>query len=363
MGVEAGPPSPAPSSAPLPSLRHRHESICRSNTTTTRRDLNDRQLEERKLLRRNSTAIYSKPLPPSPLLQPPSPPPQSQTAQSDLDRKSAAEFRNQLRAWSHIYYGNATTADAFVIARSLQQRRHSISTAAPAAAVSSPTSLEHQRQCQNKHQHRRFWHHGSAFSSKGGGRGGGDSASPGNSQPQPLPLPTRLTVRTIIRPRDPERQPFLLQRNFDLNALRATVPDSVGGSHVPSPRPQTQIQDCVSYPSPRSSASVSSSSFSPAGVGGDGRRRSSPVGPEGLRAPQRPPLARRRTSLKSSELLSGRGVGTEATSDVAVDYESLVLDPRAVPVRKWIMPSSSPFISPSRLRFLPPSFSAPRVHH
>lgn len=95
-------------------------------------------------------------------------------------RGSAIESRERLRAWGHRVYGNAESAHAFVIARSLRRPRGATMEA--------------------------------------------DGAVAGRQQQQPR-LPSRQTVRAIIHPRAPERKPFLIQRNFDMDQLRATIPD------------------------------------------------------------------------------------------------------------------------------------------
>ncbi|KAI1122071.1 hypothetical protein F5Y10DRAFT_271456 [Nemania abortiva] len=80
-------------------------------------------------------------------------------------------------------YGDITTADAFVIARSIRRSN------SPTAEVSRP-----------------FWEINSSESK----------------------LPRRLTLRAIIRPRAPGRNTFLIQRNIDIDELRATA--STGSS-------------------------------------------------------------------------------------------------------------------------------------
>jgi hypothetical protein len=281
--------SPAPSSAPLPSLRHRCESIHRSNTTSTRHDRHE-HFRDSKLYRRNSTAIYSRPHP-----TPPTPPPKTEPGIRRAQSAAAAEAeveatRTQLRSWGPIYHDNAQTADAFVVARSLRRRPSSTT----AGVVASST--------------------------------GGTSSLPG-----------RLTVRAIIRPRDPGRQPFLMQRNFDMDALRATMsePDEPGtcrGRFDGHPACTRQVAH-QSYGSPPPDSPDSAAS--PVVVGA-GCHRSGSAGE--LCEPSRPPLGGRRSSLRSGELLSGRGAA--ASGDVTVDCESLVRDVRAVPVRKSILVSS-----------------------
>src|SRR3569833_1995672 len=93
-------------------------------------------------------------------------------------RRGSLLLRQQLRAWGHVYYGSATTADVFVAAAALRR---------PSAASSS----------------------------------GEDEAKMAAA-----PAPGRLTVRARVRPRALERKPFVIQRSFDVDALRATLPEA-----------------------------------------------------------------------------------------------------------------------------------------
>ncbi|KAH8883629.1 hypothetical protein GQ53DRAFT_623823, partial [Thozetella sp. PMI_491] len=88
----------------------------------------------------------------------------------------------QLEAWGHIYFADAKYADCFVVAVSL--RRTSDSPEAGAATPSSP------------------------------------SASPKDSSDR-----NQVTIRARVKPRAFERKPFLLQRTFNIDELRATVPE------------------------------------------------------------------------------------------------------------------------------------------
>ncbi|RYP77232.1 hypothetical protein DL771_001281 [Monosporascus sp. 5C6A] len=161
--------------------------------------------------------------------------------------------RDQLRLWGHVYYGDAKTADAFVIARSLRR---------PQTIVIDDKRAAADRQ-------------------------------PGTS----LPL-SRQTVRAIVRPRALERRPFLIQRTFDMDELRTTIPD----------------------PPPRSEGAVTSGPTIDSG---------SLPGQDGASAPQhhQQPTSspsRRSSSIKSDTLLSGRSGH--------LDPESLMRDAKAVPI-------------------------------
>ncbi|KAK9416375.1 hypothetical protein SUNI508_01792 [Seiridium unicorne] len=177
--------------------------------------------------RSNSTSMERRPLPPPP------PAPRKQ---------SVLQIREQLRDWGHVYYGNVKTADAFIIARSLRQ--NSVSPLESKRVVGWPK----------------------------------------------YKAPNSLTVRAIIRPQALERQSFLIQRTFDTDELRATIPDPVYVSPLPA--------------IPERRVSASSAGASP-----------------------RLPHGRRRSSVKSSELLSGRG-----RASASIDYETLIRDTKAVPI-------------------------------
>ncbi|RYP01499.1 hypothetical protein DL763_000162 [Monosporascus cannonballus] len=161
--------------------------------------------------------------------------------------------RDQLRLWGHVYYGDAKTADAFVIARSLRRPQTSViddeRAAADRQSVTSP------------------------------------------------PL-SRRTVRAIVRPRALERRPFLIQRTFDMDELRATIPD-------PPARRAGGVAD----------GPAAGSSSSPSQVGATAPQRH-----------QQPTSSSRRrsSSVKSGALLSGRSR--------PLDPESLMRDAKAVPI-------------------------------
>ncbi|KAK6209126.1 hypothetical protein LQW54_006580 [Pestalotiopsis sp. IQ-011] len=221
------------------------------------------------LSRRNSVVTGTRPLPPPP------PPPRKQ---------SVEEIRDQLRSWGHdasdirakpetpllefsysgkedlalivpaVYYGNVETADAFVIARSL--RRQSNPPMHNTGGAGLPKIVD----------------------------------------------PSQLTVRAIIKPKDVERPSFLIQRTFDLDALRATIPDPMPRYHPLSQLPPLPLRVPV-----MPSSSSSSSSAARAAL------------------PTRPPLPRRRSSIRSGELLSGRGRHGQ-------DHEAFIRDVKAVPI-------------------------------
>ncbi|RYP62229.1 hypothetical protein DL769_007383 [Monosporascus sp. CRB-8-3] len=161
--------------------------------------------------------------------------------------------RDRLRLWGHVYYGDAKTADAFVIARSLRRPQTSVIDDKRAAA---------------------------------------------DRQPMTSPPLSRQTVRAIVRPRALERRPFLIQRTFDMDELRATIPD-----------PPARSEGAVT------SGPTIASGSSPSQVGASAPRHH--------QQPTSSPR-RRSSSIKSGALLSGR--------TGALDPESLIRDAKAVPI-------------------------------
>ncbi|KAF6818714.1 hypothetical protein CSOJ01_01667 [Colletotrichum sojae] len=108
-------------------------------------------------------------------------------------RSKEAEKRHhleQLRAWGHIYLGDAKNADVFVQAVSLR-RQSDVST-------NSDNS-------------------------------GGESSPP--AMPSTPSIPSYMTaIRARVRPRAVNRNPFLIERVFDIEQLRATVIDPLPSS-------------------------------------------------------------------------------------------------------------------------------------
>ncbi|KAI1766126.1 hypothetical protein GGR53DRAFT_487506 [Hypoxylon sp. FL1150] len=176
---------------------------------------------------------------------------------SRRDSVSLLEIRDQLQTWGHVFYGNAKNADAFIIARSLR-RNHG----------TSPSDTK-------RHDYRQ---------------------GPPNTPITPS-LSKRLTVRAIVRPRALDKPSFLIQRNFDVEQLRATVPEP-----------------------PRRHSNATQQQR----LGGNLHEHSptSPRAQTHLGAPTRP---RRPSSVQSSTLLRA-GAGT------SIDLESLMRDAKAVPI-------------------------------
>lgn len=93
-------------------------------------------------------------------------------------RQSQIPSSMELHAWGHIYFGDVTNADIFVAPAAIRR----------ASAGPSADGLESQS----------------------------------NSN--------RLMIRARIRPRSKDRKPFLIQRSFDLDELRATIPNNAPAS-------------------------------------------------------------------------------------------------------------------------------------
>ena len=193
----------------------------------------------------------------------PSPPPALPTPVSARRRDSAA-IRDQLEAWGHVYFGDATSADCFIAARSLRRTSDSSS------ENSSPIE-----------------------ESPKGSPKGDTSASP---------HPDRVVMRARVRPRELERKPFILQRSFNMDELRSTIP-------APSPVSAT-------FPRPPMDLDARAGKASPGLSGGGG----------GSKTPASPFVRR----LSSSS--------TGSTARTASTYHSLnrslVRGTNAVPMRK-----------------------------
>ncbi|KAI6083941.1 hypothetical protein F4821DRAFT_243715 [Hypoxylon rubiginosum] len=171
---------------------------------------------------------------------------------------SLLEVQDQLRTWGHVFYGNAKNADAFIIARSLR-RNNGL----------SPTDAR-------KHDYRQ---------------------GPPNTPITPSPS-KRLTVRAIVRPRALDRPSFLIQRNFDVDQLRATVPD-----------PPRRYNHAVHQRRPSGNLPE--------------RSPTSPQAYTHLTPAQS--RSRRSSSVQSSTLL-------RAGANNSIDMESLMRDAKAVPI-------------------------------
>ena len=144
--------------------------------------------------------------------------------------------RPELLAWGHVYLGNATTADAFVHALSL--RHPSI----PRPTIEDPNI---------KTEYIPDWSRASR----------------------------QVKVQAIVRPKALERRPFLMQRIFDLDELRSTIPNP-NPALLPPPPPPSMIPPATQETARRrsSSAAVPSPTVALPSRGtaqGHARRRSS----------------------------------------------------------------------------------------
>ncbi|KAI3324733.1 hypothetical protein HD806DRAFT_53906 [Xylariaceae sp. AK1471] len=157
-----------------------------------------------------------------------------------------AQVRHRLQPWED--FGNMKTANVFVIARSL--RRHS----SPQPEIPRPA----------------LWQNDSSKSE----------------------VPDRLTLRAIIRPKAPGRQPFLIQRTLDVDELRVTASPSTSKDSHQSASPSKAVRKPLPVPSKWSSNS-------------------------------------RRPSTGSSLLQAERA--SKMTSN-SMNYEKLIRDPKTVPI-------------------------------
>lgn len=148
----------------------------------------------------------------------------------EAKKMQQAMMLEQLRAWGNVYHGDTKSADVFVQAVSLRNPSDQSSNCSEASnsAASSP-------QLQGKH----------------------------------------VTVRARVRPRDIERKPFLIQREFDVDELRSTIPDPLPSGYVPpspiavarTPTLQVRQRSPLSSHPPRRRSSSARHGLLPSGHG------------------------------------------------------------------------------------------------
>ncbi|KAK2036394.1 hypothetical protein LZ31DRAFT_236364 [Colletotrichum somersetense] len=142
---------------------------------------------------------------------------QSVAGASYFARSKDAEKRlhlEQLRAWGHVYLGDAKTSDVFVQAVALRRQSD--------ASTNSDLSA-------------------------------GDS-SPPHMPPTPTTPSHQTSIRARVRPRALERKPFLIQRTFDIEQLRSTVPDPLPSSPPADHRRRPSLQSLKTAPLPNVSS-------------------------------------------------------------------------------------------------------------
>ncbi|KAI0910360.1 hypothetical protein F4823DRAFT_374142 [Ustulina deusta] len=157
-------------------------------------------------------------------------------------------------------YGNTGTADAFVIARSIRRNSN------PAAEDSRP-----------------FWE--------------GESQKP--------KAPHRLILRAIIRPKTPGRQSFLIQRNLNVDELRATASASAAETACQNTSPSRASRKPLPVPAKWSSNS---------------KRASTGLSPS--------------QAERSSKTMSH-----------STDYDKLIRDPKTVPIHGYYAISALPALA------------------
>ncbi|KAB5578616.1 hypothetical protein GE09DRAFT_1214776 [Coniochaeta sp. 2T2.1] len=128
-------------------------------------------------------------------------------------RRHSHNVREQLLVWGHVYYGNALSADCFVTAVALRR---------PSEAPPAVTNKENEKSIKS------------------------EDAKPADKPAAPQ-KDNRVTIRARVRPRDIERKPFILQRSFDLDEIRSTIPDppATPASARHPPHPHTHHRDSV----------------------------------------------------------------------------------------------------------------------
>jgi hypothetical protein len=126
-------------------------------------------------------------------------------------RRSSQQVREELQSWGHVYFGSSSYADCFVSAVSL--RRHSDSSSADEGAAAKETPA--------------------------GGK-------------------NRVTIRARVRPCALDRKPFLLRRTFDMDELRATIPELPPVS-AGARRPSAELPSRSPLPASRRRSSMAGS--------------------------------------------------------------------------------------------------------
>ncbi|KAK4129654.1 hypothetical protein N657DRAFT_561199 [Parathielavia appendiculata] len=128
-------------------------------------------------------------------------------------RRGSQQVREELQSWGHVYYGNSSIADCFVSAVAL--RRHSDSSSAD------------------------------------------EDATPKESPPRRGR--NRVIIRARVRPCALDRKPFLLRRTFDMDELRATIPELSSVASSGSRRPSAEHLTRSPLPASRRRSSLAAS--------------------------------------------------------------------------------------------------------
>ncbi|KAL2155204.1 hypothetical protein VTH82DRAFT_3880 [Thermothelomyces myriococcoides] len=115
-------------------------------------------------------------------------------------RRTIQPTREALRAWDHLYLDNGAIADCFVAAFAL--RRHSAN-----FLTDQATSMTEEP--------------------SGGGK--------------------KVTIRALVKPCDRNRKPYLLRREFDMDNLRATIPEP---PPLPAGSRRSPVEHISQQPSP-----------------------------------------------------------------------------------------------------------------
>lgn len=111
------------------------------------------------------------------------------------------QLREHLRSLGPVYLGNTSAADVLVQAVSLRRNSLPDSPSAGSPAVKEEPLDEDTPM---------------------------DDATPDDAKPRTPESPrfgNEISVRARVRPRQPDRRPFVMRRKFNLDELRATIPD------------------------------------------------------------------------------------------------------------------------------------------
>lgn len=173
------------------------------------------------------------------------------------------QLREHLRPLGHVYLGNTTPADTLVQAVAL--RRNSV----PDSPSASSPSVKEEPMDENGSDH--------------------CYARPPQTPVESATFDNEISVRAVVRPRQPARRSFVIRRKFDLDELRATIPDP--GSRSGSSGLASRRSSVADLASPYTS-SPTLSGPPPTPLIGRARRRSTsakhgpvPFSPRGRRTP------------------------------------------------------------------------------
>lgn len=170
------------------------------------------------------------------------------------------QLREHLRSLGSVYLGDTAPADTLV--RAVALRRNSV----PDSPSASSPSIKEELMDED----------------------GMDHGAKSSHTPESAKFGSEISVRARVRPRQPDRRPFVIHRKFDLDELRATIPDPGVSTDSGSTSRRSSVADLAS---PYTS-SPTLSGPPPTPLIGRARRRSTsakhgpaPFSPRGRRTP------------------------------------------------------------------------------